>query len=367
MNLRYLMFLTTALSTLSTSPGFCMIENDDKNPFGSLTFKSREEFADFMLSSFPFAQSNKPSLLEKGEKVIELLSNISYKKQNSGSRLEDAKAKRHNAKIKNNEPRMDNYFLTTCKSNGITEEKIDLLSELVFAQTNRQKQYIKSLEDSLRKERQSSNCFLHGYASEFFEPHDQEARQRFIEDAFQIFQISEEYNDKSETEYLRNNLKTYYGFSRIYLSLIRDVLGTLYSREQALIVTGQKLKSDKNLTEEHAATRKKIISAHYLGLAERYIETISSLRPLAEVVSTLADTILDLSLLDGHISYATDTLQNLWFTEHEKHTLSPALPGLEGISVEKKPLSKNQKKRERLRRKRDAFIQVIKKEKEQEI
>jgi hypothetical protein len=296
------------------------------------------------------------SLLERGNEIMETLSSIQFKNDKQGTRYDQMKAKKHNKTLNTQDRTLSSKFLSLCKSQA---EELEEYSKAIFAHNNRQTKYISSLKRSLIEESKNQSSPEEGYASEFFNPQEPDARRRFIQDAITIFDISEEFSSKADREYASRDLKTFFGFSRLYLGLVRDMLGTLDARDNALVYIGQDLESDSSLTKEHAKIRQKITSAHYLGLAERKIEAIEVLAPLAKIAAQLNSKIINFDRLEYHVNYAKTLIQHICETDHTEIIPTVFVSKVSSIMPDTHPVTKRLEEKERKRQTRARAIATL--------
>ncbi len=299
---------------------------------------------DEMLTSASVGR-DRASVMERGNEIMKILSSIQFKNEKQEGRYDQIKAKRHNTTLSTQDKAFSRKFLGLCESQGIKE--FEEYSKAIFAHSNRQTKYISSLKRSLMEESRNQSSPQEGYASEFFDPQEPDVRRRFIQDAITIFGVSQEFSSKADQEYASRNLKTFYGFSRFYLGLVRDVLGTLDALDNALNYTGQNLASDSSSTKAHAKIRQKIISAHYLGLAERSIEAIEVLTPLAKIAAQVDLKIVNFGKLEDHINYAREFIQHRWQTDHKEIVPTVFVSKVSSITPDTHPATKRQEEKER--------------------
>ncbi len=187
------------------------------------------------------------------------------------------------------------------------------------------------------------------YASNYIDPQNKLARQRLIRDAVGIdtdeqqvalglFHAELRFSDLALKRYGSACLKNFNSFADTYLSLLRDALGGLYSREEALEITSKELLKYKGLTEVDLKARQSIFSAHYLEEVERTLSIIEKLRPLALAASGVNKKVFDLDRLDDHFRYATGIIEDLCKEMNKEN-----LPSQDELP--QKPLTKNQKKK----------------------
>jgi len=382
LNFFYTLLYTSLLTTATNSMLYAMENKADEdisaalpssrerstNTSSSEQERQRERYVHELTSTLLFGGGGSDFQQISGDwgmrqlALSSLLRSVRRYDERIGERLQQAKTRRHNKKLKEKNKTKTGNFSTALKSAGMDESRMQGLSAMVYGLQKLSTNYLTSTINKLKEEKENIDKGLltkDGYASHFINPQDERARRRFVKDLIDIFEYSKKHTEFSVTNNAKLNLTNFSMFAELYLSLIHETLGNIGVFNYAVGYTSQDRYDDKKLTEEDLWIRIFVLKLHYLGDVERSLEIIEKLQPIASIASQIDKEIFDLDKLnDYHLSYIKEFL-NVELPKKsdssETAEFSVSIPE----ELPEKPLTRNQKKKRAQRAKRKANMEKL--------
>lgn len=253
----------------------------------------------------------------KGQAVIDILKSLDLKNSRVENRFEAAKARQFNNDLKQKMSKANSEFLNLLKQRDFLT-KAGHLSELNYGMNKIDENYFNSMVSNLQEEKKQidlNNFMEDGYASEYINPKNREARQRFIIDSIHIFKARKDCTKKLTEYTAKSSFTNFNFFINVYLGLVRDTTGGLFARDMALNLTSI-MPTNHRLGEEDMKARRKVFSLHYLGSIERTFQILDELKPLAEIAYEVGHKFINWTMIEDHLNFARNALNEFLLKEH---------------------------------------------------
>ena len=199
-------------------------------------------------------------LYKNGGWVMLALANLLPQDASNGSVKAKRDAKQYNGKLNGDNSAFTGRFLEALTVQGLG--KADLEKEFGYVSGFRQMQleYFKSMKNLLLyeiNELKQGRRIQGGFAVQYVPAEKFEERSAFLRQAESALNLDVETNDEYIDQWLRQK-PTFYSFIKVYLSLVRDVSGTLLTRQATV--------DFRCKDQSSAAAQRKVFSLHSLPI-----------------------------------------------------------------------------------------------------